>query len=96
MHVMNGGNVYEVRSTPDARRRLRKRKRDQDLIKRILSAMEELADNQKLPCHKKLRGEKFDNLYRYRVGDWRILYAIEEGVLIVVILEVVRRDQAYR
>lgn len=93
---MNGENVYEVRITPHARRSLRKLKRDQDLIKRLLSAMEKLADNPKLPGHKKLRGDKFDNLYRYRVGDWRILYAIEEGVLIVVILEVVRRDQAYR
>jgi len=45
---------------------------------------------------KKLVGKQFDNLYRIRVGDWRILYAIEDDRLVVLILDVVRRDQAYR
>ena len=93
---MNGENAYEIRITPHARRSLRKLKRDQDLIKRLLSAMEKLAQNPRLSGHKKLKGDKFDNLYRYRDGGWRIFYAIEEKVLVVVLLDVVRRDQAYR
>ena len=41
-------------------------------------------------------GKHFENLYRIRVGEWRILYAIEEDRLVVLILEVVLRNQAYR
>lgn len=93
---MNGGDKYEVRFTPHARRSLRKLTRDQESLKRILSAIEELASNPRSLGHKKLKGSKFENLYRIRVGDWRILYAIEQDVLLVIILDVVRRDLAYR
>jgi mRNA interferase RelE/StbE len=38
----------------------------------------------------------FDNLYRIRVGDWRMVYAIEEDVRVILVLEIVPRAQAYR
>jgi mRNA-degrading endonuclease RelE of RelBE toxin-antitoxin system len=41
-------------------------------------------------------GKQFNNLYRIRVSDWRIFYAIEDDRLVILILDVVRRDQAYR
>lgn len=93
---MDGGKEYEVRVTPHARRSLRKLKRNQELLKRILSTIEDLVENPRPHGYKKLSGSKYENLYRLRVGDWRILYAIEEEVLVVIILDVVRRDQAYR
>ena len=93
---MGGGEEFEVRISSHARRSLSKLKRDQELLKRILSAIEELAKNPRPPGYKKLKGSKFENLYRTRVGDWRILYAIEDDILLVIILEVVTRDQAYR
>ncbi|RKP57656.1 type II toxin-antitoxin system RelE family toxin [Pararobbsia silviterrae] len=34
--------------------------------------------------------------YRLRVGDWRVLYEINEGKLIVVVLAVCPRGGAYR
>ena len=43
---------------------------------------------------KKLKGH--DNLYRLRVGDWRIIYAVEDAVLIVPGIEIAPSDQAYR
>lgn len=93
---MKGKNAYEVQFTPHARRSLKKLKKDQELIKRLLNAIEKLALNPRPPGYKKLKGEKFDNLYRYRIGNWRILYAIEEEVLVVIILDFVPRDRAYR
>ena len=36
------------------------------------------------------------NLYRLRAGDWRILYAVEDAVLIVLGIEFAPGDQAYR
>ena len=43
---------------------------------------------------KKLQG--YDNLFRIRVGDWRISYAVEDDRLIVLVLEVAPRGDAYR
>ena len=43
---------------------------------------------------KKLAG--FDDLYRQRVGDWRISYALEEDQLIILIVEIASRGGAYR
>ena len=90
------GTEFEVRISPHARRSLHKLQRDRDLLRRILNAIEALSTNPRPPGHKKLKGSKFENLYRIRVGDWRILYAIEDDRLLVIILEVIRRDHAYR
>lgn len=35
-------------------------------------------------------------LYRLRVGDWRVLFAFEDGGLIVLALRVLNRRDAYR
>ncbi len=43
---------------------------------------------------KKLRG--YENLYRLRAGDWRLIYAIEDDQLVVLIIEVAPRGEAYR
>jgi len=67
---------------------------DGDMLERIRKAIRELASEPRPPSHKKLTGYK--NLYRVRVGDWRIIYAIEDKQLIVLVLEISRRGSAYR
>lgn len=42
---------------------------------------------------KPLRG---DGLWRYRVGDYRILCAIQDDVMIVLVVEVGHRREVYR
>lgn len=42
---------------------------------------------------KPLRGE---GLWRYRVGDYRILCAIQDDVMIVLVVEVGHRREVYR
>jgi len=39
----------------------------------------------------KLAGQ--DDLYRLRVGDWRIIFAYEDGGLVVLALRVLRRNE---
>ncbi|WP_353572044.1 type II toxin-antitoxin system RelE/ParE family toxin [Candidatus Albibeggiatoa sp. nov. BB20] len=34
-------------------------------------------------------------LYRYRVGDWRVIYEVLEAEQIVNILQIVQRKDAY-
>ncbi|MEN8219164.1 MAG: type II toxin-antitoxin system RelE/ParE family toxin [Pseudomonadota bacterium] len=43
---------------------------------------------------KRLKG--FENRYRIRVGDYRIIYEIHDNILLVVVLEVGHRSDIYR
>ena len=70
------------------------RKLPKDLLKRIRKVIDDLAINPIPAGSKKLVG--YDNLYRMRVGDWRISYAVEQDRLIVFILEISPRGGAYR
>ena len=65
-----------------------------DLLERTRQAIRSLAENPRPVGYKKIVG--YDNLYRIRVGDWRIIYAIENENLIVLVLEVAPRGRAYR
>jgi len=67
---------------------------DGDLLERIRQAIRGLASEPQPLGYKKLTG--YENLFRIRVGDWRIIYAIEEDQLIVLILVVSPRGDAYR
>jgi len=44
---------------------------------------------------KKLKGE-FEEYYRYRLGDYRLFYAIENEKVLVVIIDIKKRDKAYK
>lgn len=43
---------------------------------------------------KKLAGE--DDLYRRRVGDYRIIYQIQDKVLLVLVVRIGNRKEVYR
>lgn len=44
---------------------------------------------------KKLRDAAGD-LYRIRIGDYRVIYEIDDAVIVVVIIRVRHRREAYR
>ncbi len=67
---------------------------DGDVLKRIRAAIRGLGSEPRPTGVKKLAG--YENLFRIRVGDWRIIYAIEDDKLIVLILEISTRGGAYR
>ncbi|MDP1783872.1 MAG: type II toxin-antitoxin system RelE/ParE family toxin [Sulfuricurvum sp.] len=43
---------------------------------------------------KKLKGE-FEGYYRYRIGDYRLFYLIDDGKVIVVVIDLRHRQNAY-
>lgn len=43
---------------------------------------------------KKLKGE-FEGYYRYRLGDYRLFYLIDDGKIIVVVVDLRHRQNAY-
>ena len=77
------------RTVPKVLRRL-----PTDLRIRLARAIDDLAaDPRPVDC-KKLKGH--DELYRIRVGQWRITYAIRDQQLLVLAVDVALRGDAYR
>jgi mRNA interferase RelE/StbE len=70
------------------------RRLPRDLLQRIRETIGNLADDPRPPGCKKLAG--YENLYRVRVGDWRISYAVEDDRLLVVVVEAAPRGAAYQ
>jgi mRNA interferase RelE/StbE len=65
-----------------------------DLRERIDQKLISLVANPRPEGCVKLTG--YENLYRIRVGDWRISYAVEDDQLIILVLEIAPRGEAYR
>jgi mRNA interferase RelE/StbE len=61
---------------------------------RIIAAIEALAVDPRPAGTRKMVGTA--NGYRIRVGDYRVLYEIEDDRLLIAVIKVARRDQAYR
>jgi mRNA interferase RelE/StbE len=84
--------IYEVEFAKGARKQLKKL--SQDLQDRIQSRIDELAVEPRPDGVKKLKGET--NSYRIQVGDYRVIYAIYDDVLLVTIVRVGHRSNIYR
>ncbi len=61
--------------------------------RRIIKRIESLADNPRPLGSQKLSGRE---RYRIRQGNYRILYTIEDGVLIVHVIKIGHRKDVYR
>jgi len=70
------------------------RRLPKEVLSRVDRLLMSLAEEPRPAGCKKLRG--YENLYRLRVGDWRLIYAIEDDQLVVLIIEVAPRGEAYR
>ncbi|MDQ6860815.1 MAG: type II toxin-antitoxin system RelE/ParE family toxin [Verrucomicrobiota bacterium] len=70
------------------------RRLDAVVQRRVLRAVDNLAiDPRPLGCRKL---QASDNAYRVRLGDYRIVYTIDDAVLIVAIERVRPRGEVYR
>jgi len=61
---------------------------------RVNRSLDDIAADPRGHHSKKLHGD--GNLYRWRVGDWRIVYAIHEDIGQVMIVTVAHRREVYR
>jgi mRNA interferase RelE/StbE len=73
------------RLTPEVRRRIRA------YIEQRLAYLD---DPRQLGAP--LRGTQFANLWRFRVGDYRIIARLEHSRLIILVLAVAHRREVYR
>jgi mRNA interferase RelE/StbE len=62
-------------------------------VERIVAAIGALADNPRPPQSRKLSGSE---KYRLRCGVYRVLYEIQNDVLVVCVVKVGHRKDVYR
>ena len=85
--------MYRVLLRPPAQKFLRKL-RDKSLLARLMAAMRELAHQPRPPGCDKLAGP--ENLYRVRVGDYRVIYQVQDNALLVLVVKIGHRREVYR
>lgn len=64
-------------------------------IKRIKSAIQDLSTNPRPDGCTKLKGDKRD-YYRIRVGNYRVVYSINDDILLIVVVRVGHRREIYK
>lgn len=84
-------SAYRIEFRPAALRELRKIDRSKQ--PRIRGAIALLAQDPRPPASRPLRGRKG---YRQRVGDYRIVYTINDGVLLIVVVTIGHRRDVYQ
>jgi mRNA interferase RelE/StbE len=67
---------------------------DKKLYQRLREALDALEENPRPANSVKLKGES--ELYRARVGDYRIVYQIQDRQLIVLVVQMGHRREIYR
>lgn len=83
--------TYSVDFTSAAARQVRKLPRP--ARDRILAAITALGDDPRPIGSRKLVGE--DIAWRIRVGDYRVIYEVEDRVLTVTVIRAAHRREAY-
>jgi len=83
---------YELEISRTAERQIRKL--DRQARQRILRAVSALAEEPRPPGSRKLTGS--EDVFRIRVGDYRVLYSVEHRRLIVIVFKVGHRRDVYR
>jgi mRNA interferase RelE/StbE len=67
---------------------------DRKWIPRIVDVIEALESDPRPPGCKKLVGS--DHTYRLRVGDYRVVYDIQDDTLVILVVRVRHRRDVYR
>ena len=84
--------AYSILLAPPAERQLKALA--ESTQKRIVKRLKTLQHNPRPHGIKKLAAE--DDLYRIREGDYRIIYTIQDKELVVLVVKIGDRKEAYR
>lgn len=72
------------------------RKLDRQVARKIVAALAELAELDDPRSRGKALTGNLAGLWRYRVGDYRLLCLIDDEVLVVLVVDVAHRSKVYR
>ncbi len=85
--------TYTAEFLPTARKQLDAL--DGPIRVRVLAAVVKLETVPFPPTAKAMQGTD-EPTYRVKVGDWRILYTVDNGKLLVLVVEIGHRREVYR
>ena len=83
---------FRIEISATAEKQIRKLPRDAQV--RVLQAIRPLATQPTPPGSRKVRG--YDDVFRIRVGMYRVLYRVEGRRLLIIILKIGHRRDVYR
>jgi mRNA interferase RelE/StbE len=88
--------AWKVELDPAAERELRKL--DPQIARRLLSFLHDRLAQLDDPrsIGEALKGSKFGDLWKYRVGDYRLIADIQDGRLRILIIRIGNRREVYR
>ena len=85
--------TYRVELRPAAARELRKLDRPaRDRIAKVLAL---LAEDPRPPAGKMLVSDDLPRLWRVRTGDYRVIYSIDDQIVLVLVVNVRHGREAY-
>jgi mRNA interferase RelE/StbE len=84
--------MYTIRFKKSAEKELERL--PAQIIKRIGKAIDALKENPRPSGSKKLEGQQ-ESLWRIRIGDYRVIYSVEDVIKIVEIRKVGHRKEIY-
>jgi mRNA interferase RelE/StbE len=63
---------------------------------KVMDALTLLAANpfSELLRIKKLKGA--ESLYRFRIGDYRVVYEVRQGIVLIIVIKIGHRKEVYR
>jgi len=82
--------MYQINYTNKAFRQLKKL--DRNIQKRILSVIERA----RIRPYRYVEDIKTNSYFRLRAGDFRIINDIKNKELVILVIEIVKRDRIYR
>lgn len=85
--------MYEIVFTRQAYKSLRRL--PVDIVRRVRERLDQIAED---PFAQNPNVTKLQNRpgYHLRVGDWRVIYDVQEGEMIILVLKVGSRGDVYR
>ena len=87
--------TWKIEVVPNARKEIDKL--DRQVAKRFLKFLHKRVASLKDPrsIGDALKGPRFGEYWRYRVGDYRIITKIEDNIMLILVLRVGHRKQIY-
>lgn len=86
-------NPFAVIVTPEAQRDLLRL--DPAVQTRLLNRIDWMGENAGLLRHQAMKGDEWRGCFKYRVGDYRIIYQLDQSVQKMIVLKVGHRREVY-
>jgi mRNA interferase RelE/StbE len=88
--------AWQIEFADSAAKQLRKL--DPQVTKRILTFLRDRIaplDDPRI-IGEALRGKELGDFWKYRIGDWRVIADIEDGLVLITVVRIGNRREVYR